>query len=103
MIRAIQSETRGAVLSMEEGVKEVERGTGDAAKSGVALESILNQINEVATQINQIATAAEEQTATTTEITSYIQRITRGGAVQRQKLPRIGHRGQPAYDHINGT
>jgi methyl-accepting chemotaxis protein len=76
MIRAIQTETRGAVVSMEEGVKEVERGTKDAAKSGVALENILNQINDVTTQINQIATAAEEQTATTTEITNYIQQIT---------------------------
>ncbi|NVN89277.1 MAG: methyl-accepting chemotaxis protein [Desulfuromonadales bacterium] len=76
MIRAIQSETRGAVVSMEEGVKEVERGTKDAAKSGIALENILNQINEVTSQINQIATAAEEQTATTTEITNYIQQIT---------------------------
>lgn len=76
MIRAIQTETRGAVASMEEGVNEVERGTRDAAKSGEALESILNQINEVTSQINQIATAAEEQTATTSEITNYIQKIT---------------------------
>ncbi len=76
MIRAIQTQTRGAVVSMEEGVREVERGTQDAAKSGVALENILNQINEVSSQINQIATAAEEQTATTTEITNYIQKIT---------------------------
>lgn len=76
MIKAIQTETRGAVGSMEEGVKEVERGTRDAAKSGTALENILNQINAVTMQINQIATAAEEQTATTSEITTYIQQIT---------------------------
>jgi methyl-accepting chemotaxis protein len=76
MIKAIQTETKGAVISMEEGVNEVERGTKDAAKSGVALENILNQINEVTMQINQIATAAEQQTATTSEITNNIQQIT---------------------------
>ena len=76
MIKAIQNETTGAVTSMEEGVKEVERGTQDAAKSGRALDHILSQINAVSMEINQIATAAEEQTATTTEITSNIQQIT---------------------------
>ncbi len=76
MIRAIQSETKGAVSAMEEGVNEVEKGTKAAAKSGKALEQILEQINTVTMQINQIATAAEQQTATTTEITSNIQQIT---------------------------
>jgi methyl-accepting chemotaxis protein len=76
MIKAIQSETKGAVTSMEEGVNEVERGTKDAAKSGAALEQILEQINTVTMQINQIATAAEQQTVTTSEITNNIQQIT---------------------------
>jgi methyl-accepting chemotaxis protein len=76
MIRAIQTETKGAVTSMEEGVNEVERGTKDAANSGKVLEQILEQVNAVTMQINQIATAAEEQTATTTEITNNIQQIT---------------------------
>jgi methyl-accepting chemotaxis protein len=76
MIRAIQTETKGAVASMEEGVSEVEKGTKDAANSGKVLEQILEQVNAVTMQINQIATAAEEQTATTTEITNNIQQIT---------------------------
>lgn len=76
MIRAIQNETRGAVAAMEEGVAEVERGTESSAKSGRALEMILNQIGDVTMQVNQIATAAEEQTATTSEITNNLQRIT---------------------------
>ena len=75
MIKNIQQETKLAVRAMEEGVEEVERGTGEAAKSGDALEQILNQINEVTGQINQIATAAEEQTATTQEITGNIHLI----------------------------
>ena len=76
MIKAIQAETRGAVASMEEGVHEVERGTGEAARSGDALRDILEQISSVTMQINQIATAAEQQTSTTTEISGSIQTIT---------------------------
>lgn len=76
MIRAIQTETKGAVTSMEEGVREVEKGTTNAARSGQALNEILEQANSVTMQINQIATAAEQQTATTNEITNNIQQIT---------------------------
>ncbi|RNC70702.1 MAG: methyl-accepting chemotaxis protein [Desulfuromonadales bacterium] len=76
MIKAIQQETRGAVASMEDGVQEVERGTGEAARSGEALHDILQQINAVTMQVSQIATAAEQQTSTTTEISGNIQRIT---------------------------
>jgi methyl-accepting chemotaxis protein len=76
MIKAIQGETRNAVIAMEEGVAEVGRGTEDAARSGQALQEILDQVNEVTGQINQIATAAEEQTATTNEISGNMIQIT---------------------------
>ncbi|HEY3307306.1 MAG TPA: methyl-accepting chemotaxis protein [Desulfuromonadaceae bacterium] len=75
-IKNIQIETRNAVVAMEEGVREVERGTEDASKSGVALQSILEQIGALTMQVNQIATAAEEQNATTGEISDNIQQIT---------------------------
>ena len=76
MIKAIQRETKGAVAAMEQGVQQVETGTEEAAKSGQALQDILQQINDVAMQVNQIATAAEEQTATTSEISNNMQQIT---------------------------
>jgi methyl-accepting chemotaxis protein len=76
MIKNIQSETRGAVTAMEQGVNQVATGTEEAAKSGQALQDILHQINDVAMQVNQIATAAEEQTATTSEISNNMQQIT---------------------------
>jgi methyl-accepting chemotaxis protein len=75
MIKAIQSDTREAVSSMEEGVCEAEKGAESSRKSGEALKQILSQINEVTMQINQIATAAEEQTATTGEITSNVHQV----------------------------
>ena len=76
MIKAIQRETKGAVIAMEQGVSQVESGTEEAAKSGLALRDILEQVNDVAMQVNQIATAAEEQTATTSEISSNMHQIT---------------------------
>ena len=78
MIKAIQKETKIAVETMKEGVFEVAKGTEDAARSGEALQQILHQIGEVTHQVNQIATAAEEQTATTSEISSNIHMITDG-------------------------
>jgi methyl-accepting chemotaxis protein len=79
MIKAIQNETRNAVLAMEQGVVQVENGTVEAAKSGQALQNIMQLINDVAMQINQIATAAEEQTAITDEIAGNMQLITHVG------------------------
>jgi methyl-accepting chemotaxis protein len=76
MIKAIQTETRGAVTSMEQGVSQVVSGTAEAARSGEALQDILQQINDVAMQVHQIATAAEEQTATTGEISNNMMQIT---------------------------
>ena len=76
MIKAIQKETKGAVVAMEQGVHQVETGTMEASRSGEALRDILEQVNAVAMQVNQIATAAEEQTATTGEISSNMMQIT---------------------------
>lgn len=72
MIKMIQAETRNAISTMEEGVKEVAQGTLEAEKSGHALQTILDQIKTVAMQVDQIATATEQQTATTNEITNNI-------------------------------
>ncbi len=74
-IQSMQAETKKAVISMEEGVNDVDKGTTEAAKSGDALKDILSQINKVTTEINQIAVSAEEETATTNEIASSIQQI----------------------------
>jgi len=74
-ISAIQKETKSAVNSMDEGVREVETGAEETGKSGEALRDILKQINTVTTEINQIAVASEQQTATTNEIASNIQQI----------------------------
>jgi hemerythrin-like metal-binding protein len=84
MIKGIQAETLGAVETMNQGVKEVQDGTSEAARSGEALKQILSQVDEVTLQINQIATAAEEQTATTGEISGNIGRITEDARMSSQ-------------------
>jgi len=75
MIKSIQAETKGAVVIMQEGVREVESGAEQASRSGAALQEILAQINDVTQQVSQIATAAEEQTATTSEISNNIHQM----------------------------
>jgi methyl-accepting chemotaxis protein len=75
MIKAIQQETKSAIVSMEEGVKGTERGAAEAAQLETSLQAILEQVSAVTMQVSQIATAAEEQTATTNEITANIHKI----------------------------
>jgi methyl-accepting chemotaxis protein len=99
MIKAIQRETQGAVAAMEQGVHQVEAGTMEAAKSGEALRDILEQIDAVAHQVNQIATAAEEQTATTSEISRNMVRIT--DVVQ--ETANCAHQSATAASQLNGN
>src|SRR5208337_4691673 len=74
-IKAMQSEAKQAVVSMDEGVKEVEVGAEEAKKSGAALKDILAQINTVSNEIGQIAVASEQQTTTVDEIANNIHQI----------------------------
>ncbi len=75
MIRSIQNETHKAMVATEDGVRVTEKGAEEAAELESALMDILEQVNTVTMQISQIATAAEEQTATTSEITGNIHKI----------------------------
>jgi len=76
MIKAIQAETKLAMVSMEAGVQGTAKGAAEAALLETSLNDILQQINDVVMQVNQIATAAEEQTATTNEISNNMMQIT---------------------------
>ena len=99
MIKAIQTETRQAILSMEEGVKGTERGALEAGQLETSLNEILEQISSVAMQVSQIATAAEEQTATTSEISSNMMQIT--DVVQQTSLG--AHESATAAAQLNGN
>jgi methyl-accepting chemotaxis protein len=99
MIKAIQTETRQAIISMEEGVKGTERGATEAAELETSLTAILEQINSVAMQVSQIATSAEEQTATTSEISSNMIQITE--AVHQSS--RGAHDSAAVASQLNGS
>jgi methyl-accepting chemotaxis protein len=99
MIKAIQKETKEAVSAMEQGVNQVKTGTIEAAKSGEALQDILQQVNDVAMQVSQIATAAEEQTATTSEISGNMLQITE--VVQQTSLG--AHESATASAQLSGN
>ena len=75
MIGKIQGQTKMALSSMEEGVREVDRGVLEAKRSGEALRQILERTKEVTEEINRIAVASQEQTQATEEISCSIQEI----------------------------
>ncbi|MDA8427781.1 MAG: methyl-accepting chemotaxis protein [Geobacteraceae bacterium] len=97
MIKSIQNETREAVQTMVEGVREVETGTSEAGKSGTALQVIIEEISNVTMQVSQIATAAEQQTATTAEISSNIQQMSE----VIQQTARGAHDSSQAADNLS--
>jgi methyl-accepting chemotaxis protein len=76
MIKAIQQETKVAVDAMEQGVKTSQTAIDDSQMLEDVLQQILARVDLVTSQVSQIATAAEEQTATTSEISSNMQQIT---------------------------
>jgi len=76
MIIKIQSDTNEAVLSIEQGTKEVEIGKGLANKSGQALKDIIQETGMVTKLIEQVATTTETQLVNAEEITNNITGIT---------------------------
>jgi methyl-accepting chemotaxis protein len=75
MIKQIQSDTTGAVASMEDGIKEVGAGILLANKSKKSLYEIVDGIQKVTDMIRTIATASEEQSSTSEEISQTVEAI----------------------------
>jgi methyl-accepting chemotaxis protein len=75
MIKQIQKDTNGAVSSMEEGTKEVEKGKHLADKAGESLNQIIKGAEQVVDIITQVAAASEEQSSTSEQISKSIEAI----------------------------
>jgi len=75
MIKKIQSDTGGAVQSIERGTQEVEKGIQLAEKSNKSLDEIIVSANGVVDVINQVASASEEQSSTSEQISKSIDGI----------------------------
>jgi methyl-accepting chemotaxis protein len=77
MIEAIQLGTQSAVLSMEEGTRQVKQGVTATNQAGEALQGIIRKSEEVGDMITMIATAATEQSSTTEEVKDSMEQISR--------------------------
>lgn len=76
MIKTIQLEAREATHSMAASVEDMELVASGTERLVGTLDDILHRVNDVNMQITQIAAAAEEQSATTSEISSNMAQIT---------------------------
>ncbi len=76
MIKHIQKDTEGAVLSMQKGTKEVEKGKLLAEKAGDSLREIIKGAEQVADIVTQVAAASEQQSRSSEQITQNIELIT---------------------------
>ncbi|RMD49232.1 MAG: methyl-accepting chemotaxis protein [Ignavibacteria bacterium] len=75
MIKNIQLDTQGAVESIEEGTKEVEKGKELAGKAGKSLGEIIDDVEKVAEVINYLAAASEQQSSSSEQITRNVENI----------------------------
>jgi methyl-accepting chemotaxis protein len=75
MIKQIQKDTVGAVSSMEEGTREVEKGKKLADKAGESLSQIIKGAEQVVDIITQVAAASGEQSSTSEQISKSIEAI----------------------------
>lgn len=79
MIRQIQTDTKTAVSSMEEGTERVGNGVMLANETSEALTRIQNLVMQSAGMIQQIAAAAEQQSTTTFQIAKDLEAVTQVG------------------------
>jgi len=75
MIKQIQSDTKGAVISMEEGTQKVSEGIKLADKAGTSLSDIVEISQKVTDMISQIAAASEEQSSASEQISKNVEAI----------------------------
>lgn len=91
MIKQIQTDTDGAVKSMEEGTQQVEAGKTLADKAGKSMQEILGATNQVVDVISQVATASEEQSSAAEQISKNIEtmnQVTNESAASVQQVAR---------------
>jgi methyl-accepting chemotaxis protein len=75
MIKMIQSDTKGAVSSMQEGTREVDNGIKLADRAGASLKEIVGMIQSLTDMVNQIAAASEQQSSASEQISKNVEGI----------------------------
>ena len=74
-IKKIQNDTSEAVVSMEEGTREVNEGIKLADAAGNSLNDIVDISQEVTDKVGQIASASEQQAGASEEISKNVEAI----------------------------
>jgi methyl-accepting chemotaxis protein len=77
MIKKIQSDTAGAVASMEEGTSEVKQGMKLADRAGTSLQEIVGVSQKVTDMVTQIAAASEQQSSASEQISKNVEGISK--------------------------
>ena len=88
LVGAIQSETAGAVIAMEDGTREVVSGSRLADEAGRSLDSIDQIVGQLAELIEAISLAADQQARASAGIAramSELSTVTQGTAVGSQQ------------------
>jgi methyl-accepting chemotaxis protein len=75
MIKAVQDEVDVASVSFRDTVQQMEEIAAETENIENTLDLIVNKVNDVNNQINQIAVATEEQTSTSMDMSSNLQKI----------------------------
>jgi methyl-accepting chemotaxis protein len=91
MIKHIQKDTEGAVVSMQQGTREVERGKILAEKAGDSLKEIITGAEKVADIVTQVAAASEEQSRASEQITKNLEQITNVTQESANGVRQIAH------------
>lgn len=84
LVKVIQSETRHAVVAMEQETQTVEAGSASALRTGDVFKEISTIAQRSAELARSIAAAAADQTVSTEQVRRSIKDFT-GGAVETQK------------------
>jgi methyl-accepting chemotaxis protein len=89
MIKQIQKDTEGAVVSMKLGTEEVEKGKELADRAGQSLKQIITGAEEVVDMVTQVAAASEEQSSAAEQISKNVEgisNVTRESAAGVQQI-----------------
>ncbi len=91
MIKQIQKDTGGAVVSMQQGTAEVESGKALAEKAGSSLQEIIHGAEKVVDIVTQVAAASEEQSRASEQISKNIESISSVTQQSASGIQQIAH------------
>ena len=74
LIETIQDGTKEAVISMEHGIEEVEKGTHYVDEAGSALKEIIGMVQDSSQSITEISGAFQQQTKASSDIAEAVKR-----------------------------